>query len=225
MIVLLSDISSFLSVSPDYDFFKKFPTFRLNSKFSPDIQRSILSLKLLSIGLEHYGIKLIDESFSYNQYGKPSISAPKIHFSISHSGKYIVCALSEKNIGVDIQQNIDDFSDVIDSLNSHESEYLKTLTNKNELTKNFFNIWTIKESYLKMIGTGLYKDLNSFYVSLDTHQLFDDLPVKEVDYRCFSVGDTYTLSVVFNQSEELSIKYVKLEEHLLPPTIPSNIKQ
>ena len=38
------------------------------------------------------------------EFGKPYISGDNIHYNISHSGDYVVCAVSNHEIGVDIQK-------------------------------------------------------------------------------------------------------------------------
>ncbi len=42
--------------------------------------------------------------FTTNIYGKPFfIYNPYIHFNISHTGNYVVCAISDEPVGIDIE--------------------------------------------------------------------------------------------------------------------------
>ena len=52
-----------------------------------------------------YGLDPVGISFSVQEYGKPYIPAlPDMHFNISHSGRWIVCAVDSKPIGIDIEK-------------------------------------------------------------------------------------------------------------------------
>ena len=50
-------------------------------------------------------LKALDASLKKGPYGKPYLAGhPEIHFNISHSGGYGVCAISSMPCGVDIQE-------------------------------------------------------------------------------------------------------------------------
>ncbi len=61
--------------------------------------------KLLEIGLEReYGRKLAFEPRAKGEHGKPFFTLlPKIHYNISHSGKYVMCLFAGEEVGIDIQ--------------------------------------------------------------------------------------------------------------------------
>ena len=90
---------------------------------------------------------------------KPYFADQKLHFSISHSGDYVACAVCEREIGLDIQIHREcDMKLAKRYFTSEEYEYLKLNPD------SFTEIWTKKESYLKAIGTGLSGGLNGFSV-------------------------------------------------------------
>ena len=52
-----------------------------------------------------FGIDLTKQNFTYTEHGKPYLSDySDVHFNISHSGEYVVCSVSDKPVGVDIQK-------------------------------------------------------------------------------------------------------------------------
>ena len=52
-----------------------------------------------------FGIDIAKQKFAYSEYGKPYLSNyPNVHFNVSHSRDYVVCAVFNKPIGVDIQK-------------------------------------------------------------------------------------------------------------------------
>ena len=77
------------------------------------------------------------------------------------------------------------------------------------MIKEFFKIWTVKESYLKFLGNGLYKELDSFSLFLDMKQIIDgDQIVKGILYKNFSISEEYTMSVVSSFDDNYEIRYV-----------------
>lgn len=83
---------------------------------------------------------------------KPYFDCDEIFFSISHSGDYWVCAISNYPIGVDIQKHQPCAMDLITKRFFHrnEQEWVK----KNGVN-GFFNVFAAKESYVKYTGEGI----------------------------------------------------------------------
>jgi 4'-phosphopantetheinyl transferase len=89
-----------------------------------------------------------------SETGKPFIKNSHWHFNISHSGDYVVCAISdESEIGIDIQiyKNLN-----INAYQRHftESEW-QQLTDAPDSSKAFCQLWSQKESIMKADGRGL----------------------------------------------------------------------
>ena len=212
MLILISDISKLDSKIIDYVFLNKIPSYRLKSKNKSDIQKSINSLKLLKIGLNEFGIDLFREDLVYNEFGKPSLKRKDIFYDISHSGKYVTCAISNKIVGIDIQKHIEKFEEIISFFSISEKEYLASIPFQKLLIKEFFKIWTVKESYVKFLGRGLYKELDSFSLFLDKKKIIDEgRIVKDILYKNFSISEEYTMSVVASSDDSYEIRYVAVE--------------
>lgn len=109
----------------------------------------------------------VDLNIHYLENGKPVLSAhPDIHFSLSHSGKLAVCAVSKQIVGADVeawQQMEDQIAEIC-----FTTAELKWLKAQQRADQAFMRLWTRKESYLKMLGTGLSQSLNTFSVLPDT---------------------------------------------------------
>ncbi len=105
---------------------------------------------------EYCGVNPEDIVFKYNRYGKPYVKNIPVHFSISHSGNYVVCAVSENEIGIDIEK-IRDIDSRICKRFATEAEADYISSNQNRI----FEIWTLKEAYFKCIGTGLTSDIKN----------------------------------------------------------------
>ena len=99
--------------------------------------------------------------------GKPHFTRTKMSFNNSHSGNYVVIVVSEYNIGIDIQR-MEKHNHLIAEKNfcANECAYINENDNYEIQRQRFHEIWTIKEAYLKNIGIGLRKPLNSFEIDL-----------------------------------------------------------
>lgn len=113
------------------------------------------------------GILPAEISFSRTYYGKPYIRDSNIQFNVSHSGEYVVCGISTKPIGVDIEEMKDQDIACIAKRFFSNSE-LQYLYEEGEtlLIERFYELWVLRESYLKWLGIGLSKPLNSFSISI-----------------------------------------------------------
>ena len=88
-------------------------------------------------------------------------------YNLSHSGDYVICAASNFSVGCDIEK-IKEAPINVAKRYFCESEilYLDKIPKENR-DDDFFRLWTIKESYVKMLKKGLSMGLNSFEVSFD----------------------------------------------------------
>ena len=91
---------------------------------------------------------------NYNQHNKPYIeNFPHYHFNLSHSGNLVVLAESRFPVGIDAELISIPRENVAKKyFTESENVFLSESKNKNTA---FFRIWTSKESYVKMLGTGL----------------------------------------------------------------------
>lgn len=107
-------------------------------------------------------------SFTSNQHGKPKLinNEENIRFNLSHNNELIIMAVClEDEIGCDIENpsrkvNIEPIARRYFS----KQEYSE-LNNLPELLKisRFFEIWTLKEAFVKATGVGISLGLDSFY--------------------------------------------------------------
>lgn len=123
--------------------------------------------------------------FARGRYGKPYLAnCPEAHFNISHSGDYIVCAVFDAPVGIDIQKTEEiDFSGVAKRAFTPAEAEVFALAPKGEEKRAFYEIWTKKESHIKFLGTGA-RDLRK---EPDSRLIFD---------TC-TLNDDYILSVCY----------------------------
>ena len=105
-------------------------------------------------------------TFIYNEHGAPSLPGGP-YFSLSHSKRGIAVAISDEPIGIDIEA-IRPLSEglVQKAMNPQEQAQIAAVANPEQ---EFIRLWTRKEAYVKMQGTGIISDMHQI--------LCDMLPV------------------------------------------------
>lgn len=99
--------------------------------------------------------------FTVNEHGRPSVDWPRsnrnIHFSLSHTPGLIALAVSSiPEIGIDVE-NVDrqvEISEIAEAVFTQcELDEILRAAPDNERV-NFFELWTLKEAYIKARGRG-----------------------------------------------------------------------
>ncbi|MCF8403415.1 MAG: 4'-phosphopantetheinyl transferase superfamily protein [Bacteroidales bacterium] len=159
----------------------------------------VLSRKLLGIKL-NFSCKEIDVNKSGK--GKPFIkNNNSIFFNISHSGDWIVCAISSKDVGIDVEKIKKPVYRIAERYFSKEERAALSRLDEPEKTVYFFDLWTLKESYLKMLGKGLTKSLGSFTISRENAHfkiIESGYELKKVFFMQYNFDKDYTVSVCSN---------------------------
>ena len=92
--------------------------------------------------------------------GKPELVGSGISFNLSHSGNFAACALSDSPIGLDIQTERDCDRRLAEKyFTALERHFIEESENK---AYAFTKLWSMKESAVKYIGTGLKTPLSAF---------------------------------------------------------------
>lgn len=123
-------------------------------------------------------------SFSYGEAGKPYLAGQNgLYFNLSHSGNYILCAVSDHEIGCDIEIIRDtDLHIAKRFFHRNEYEIIASQTTDRAKSELFFRYWTLKESFLKATGLGMQLPLDQFEILLK-----DEISViQNVDSRRYS---------------------------------------
>ncbi|MBO0999169.1 4'-phosphopantetheinyl transferase superfamily protein [Bacillus sp. SD075] len=177
-----------------------------------DAYRSLIGDLMVRFVLkERYGSVKEGLGWRTNSFGKPFLSKyPMFHYNISHSGEYVVCAMHDAEVGVDIEK-IGPFDLQLAKGFFTEEEYKQVLEAEDGLS-SFYDIWTLKESYIKAIGKGLSIPLHSLNVrrqGMESIQLTDvhsNVPITDFTCRQYMVDSEYRLAVCAYQVSAESFK-------------------
>ncbi len=110
---------------------------------------------------------ITDPIFKTEKYGKAYISNHEnIHFNLSHSGKIVLCAISDMEVGADVEY-IDREIDLNIAKHYFYNREYENIMNAENMPEEFFKYWVLKESYMKYTGLGMNLKLNSFEIIIE----------------------------------------------------------
>ena len=114
---------------------------------------------LLCEGLQkEYGIAE-KPLFSYGPHGKPALrDYPDIHFNLSHCRDAVVCAISNRPVGIDVES--------VSHYKESVARYTQIL-HADRPDVMFTRLWTMKEAVLKLSGEGLRDNLKEVLADVD----------------------------------------------------------
>lgn len=124
--------------------------------------------------------------FAKNEWGKPFLAdRDDLHFSLSHSGHWALCAISNLPVGVDVELPRCTMAVAKRHFRPDELENIAQLdsTRQADALNRF---WTAKEAFAKMLGRGLTLPLGSFSVRPGEPSVLEqsctDLPYRLHEY-------------------------------------------
>lgn len=133
----------------------------LRSRRAGERELSLAAGLLLSAGLAEAGLTPPEE-FPKNEYGKPYIPGNGIHFSLSHSGKFAVCAISPVPVGCDVQEIRKGKVRIAERYFSPAEAEALAAVPEEEKQAFFCRVWALKESFSKAAGLGMRLPFPSF---------------------------------------------------------------
>ena len=169
---------------------------RYNNK--KDQLRSLLSSYLVN--------QLSNDKIQKNPTGKPYFENGPF-FNISHSGKYVLMAVSDQEVGVDIEEDIEKNMDILLKIfNEAEAKMIKEHA-------DFYYLWCAKESLIKCMGSSISKIKEVPSLPLNGLKTF-----KGIDYQCQTfVYDKHIVSITRQGKEPFEIKTEIIKK--IPTTI------
>ena len=104
-------------------------------------------------------------SISIHRYpnGKPFLpDFPNLHFNITHTHHLAVLAIDTKLVGVDIEKVSKARMAVAKRFFSESEKEMLNACTADQRDKLFFELWTIRESFVKAIGCGIFGTMGDF---------------------------------------------------------------
>ena len=176
-------------------------------RFEKDKIRCLVAELLVRYALfRQYDLYGSDIVFGCGDSGKPFLTGSEIRFNISHSGEWVVCAVGDSDMGIDVEEiKAIDFRSVYQRFSEREVQFLDSIEDK---ALPFYRIWTLKESYVKYNGFGLRCPFESFAVIIDENE--KTTLVKEgrcdntIRFVSSKLDDTHWQAVCMETTEKIS---------------------
>ena len=126
-----------------------------------------------------------DAQLVMNKNGKPMLVDARKHFNLSHSGKYVVLAIADQEVGIDIERVRPYHEATAKKIFSSEIQNAMSELCGEEKDRIFTQLWTELEAKLKVKGIGFSKEwenekakeyfietrcIDEYYVSLATEE-------------------------------------------------------
>ena len=166
--------------------------------------------KKRSIAVEYLLNEMLDELYDgitpvellYDKNGKPHIyedaseggleGTDLVQFSLSHSGDYVACIISDVPCGIDIERHSErrDYEKIAKRICTDRE--LVNITNR----EDFYQLWTLKESVMKAVGLGLALDMRKIEIERVNERY--EIMTEEEKYigHVLKAPDGYSLSYV-----------------------------
>ncbi len=126
--------------------------------------QSLAAGLLLDAGLQKYGLREREVRILTGENGKPYLpDFPQLHFNLSHSGTAVMAAFAPCSVGCDVEAvGVPNLRVAGRFFAQEEQALLARCQSDEEQAELFYRLWTLKESYIKMLGTGMRTPLSDF---------------------------------------------------------------
>ncbi|MCY4043563.1 MAG: 4'-phosphopantetheinyl transferase superfamily protein [Cellvibrionales bacterium] len=149
---------------------------------------------------KYTGMPATSLEFGKGEKGKPYLSNihRPIFFNLSHTQDLIICGVTPfADIGVDVenlQRNDENIIEIADRYFSPTEVAALQKLPANQKKSRFFDYWTLKESFIKVVGLGLSFPLDKFSFSIGSQptRLWNPNITLSVDEERLENGDEYT---------------------------------
>ncbi|NBH12656.1 4'-phosphopantetheinyl transferase superfamily protein [Lachnospiraceae bacterium] len=180
-------------------------------------QRNIAD-RMLAYGFcAQFGLGYDPKLVERGTHGKPFWTGrQEIYFNVSNTAGLVVCALSDLETGVDAE-HIRAVKPAVVRRCCTESEidYIKGTSGENreeEAKERFFQLWTLKESFIKMTGQGMYFPMKEAAFSIRNTECIQEILCTQAGYFTQKrVGD-YWLSLCTESGSKVVWKELALQD-------------
>jgi 4'-phosphopantetheinyl transferase len=169
--------------------------------------------------------------FRLGPQGRPEIeagfSALPLRFSLSHTDGLVAATVTlHRDVGLDVEalcRPVDDMDGIIRFFAAEESAFMNHYA-WGRRRRAFFEIWTMKEAFVKATGLGLSLPLDQFVVSLEPYRLLSAPsewgPPDAWQFRVLQPSPAHQMAIVARAEPGTALQFVAC--HLAAATLTPN---
>lgn len=142
------------------------------------------------------------------EHGKPQLTDyPEFCYSLSHSGKWVICGVHDKNVGVDIQRLcLSEKKSGRIAGRFFSQEECARLEEAEEAKREllFYKMWTAKESFAKFTGEGIGTGIDRYLTSEDYKEITDTRKYTSAKIRMYESIPEYMVCVCVGKEDSFA---------------------
>lgn len=196
--------------------------------FEKDKHSYLVSHALLRSVLSSYvGVAAPQLQFTNNEHGKPELlrspGMPEINFNLTHADGLCACIITlDKACGIDAE-NIHRKNKLEAVARRMFADEELQLLDENNIQQQFYYYWTLREAYVKALGTGLSGSSKDFYFAVDLKDMTagihrhvgqrpgDDSPEGgQWQFRLYQPSSEHVLAVAYESRQPVQVKLAEL---------------
>ena len=181
-------------------------------KFRNSAESSLLGKIILKYGFQKLKLNYYLQDLKSDAKERPFIQ-DDLDFNISHSGNYIICAISQNSrVGIDIEKHRILKTNIADRyFDSNECREIEIAIDS---SKAFFDLWSLKESAIKCDGRGVevLSKTHKQYESENRNTVFCDRVT--FHYKQLEIEPFYSCCVCSNVQFDVELQQLNLDDVL-----------
>lgn len=192
--------------------------FRFNH--DEDRHNYLVSHALLRNVLSNYAdIEASFWQFSSGEHGKPDLvretGVPGLTFNLTHTHGLSACVISlDRSVGIDAEHTRR--KNKLDGIarRMFAEQELSTMSVSSDSQQTFYYLWTLREAYVKAIGTGLSGSSKKFYFELNLQDLDAVLKANDAEveleaygFKLYTPTAEHVLAVAFESPQSVNIRH------------------
>ena len=177
-------------------------------KFWQGAQASLLGKIILQFGFRKLNLNYSLQDLRIGLKDRPFIDG-NFDFNISHSGDYIICAITQNGkVGIDIEKHRTLKSSIAERY--FDKTECSEIAAAEDAEKTFFDLWTLKESAIKCDGRGVevLSKTHKQYLSENLNKVLCDGALFHI--KPITIEKNYSCSVCSNESFEMDVRQINL---------------